>query len=51
MASYLTLALSHLLASRAIVEDMVKRKRLDMEFRRLMKGKTISDVFERTTLR
>ncbi|KAI9552029.1 hypothetical protein GHT06_022366 [Daphnia sinensis] len=51
MASYITLALSHLLASRAIVEDTEKRKRLDMEFRRLMKGKTISDVFERATLR
>lgn len=51
MASYLTLALSHLLASRAIVEDTEKRKLLDTEFRRLMKNKTISDVFDRATLR
>ncbi|XP_046445184.1 uncharacterized protein LOC124194846 [Daphnia pulex] len=51
MASYMTLALSHLLASRAIIEDTKKQKRLDKEFRRLIKDKTIKEIFDRTTLR
>jgi hypothetical protein len=51
MASYMTLALSHLLASRAIIEDKKKQKRLDKEFRRLIKDKTIKEIFHRTALR
>ena len=50
MASYLTLALSHMLASRAIIEDTDKQQRLEDEFRRLMEGKTIRDVFVNATL-
>jgi hypothetical protein len=51
MASYMTLALSHLLASRAIIEDKKKQKRLDKEFRRLIKDKTIKEIFDRAALR
>ncbi len=51
MASYLTLALSHMLASRAIIEDKDKQKRLEAEFHRLMKGKRIQDVFVKATLK
>ena len=50
MASYLTLALSHMLASRAIIENTDKQQRLEDEFRRLMEGKTIRDVFVNATL-
>lgn len=51
MASYLTLALSHLLSSRAIIEDTKKRRDLDNEFRRLMEGKTIQSMFYQAALR
>ena len=51
MASYMTLALSHLLASRAIIEDTKKQKRLDKEFRHLIQGKTIQEIFDRAALR
>ena len=51
MASYLTLALSHLLASKAIIENKEKQERLSTEFRRLIQGITIQEIFDRTTLR
>lgn len=51
MASYLTLALSHLLASRSIIENTDKRQRLDDEFHRILKGKTIQHVFQQAALR
>lgn len=51
MASYLTLALSHLLASRAIIEDTNKRNLLNNEFRRLTEGKTIQSIFHQAALR
>ncbi|XP_046631250.1 uncharacterized protein LOC124311039 isoform X2 [Daphnia pulicaria] len=50
MASYLALALSHLLASRAIMEDMEKQTRLNNEFRRLTQNLTTKEIFDRTTL-
>lgn len=51
MASYLTLALSHLLASRSIIENTNKRKLLDAEFQRLARGETIQSIFEKAALR
>ena len=51
MASYLTLALSHLLASKAIIEIKEKQERLNTEFRRLIQGITIQEIFDRTALR
>lgn len=51
MASYLSLSLSHLLASRSIIEDSEKRQLLDEEFNRLMKGKNIQSIFDNATLK
>ena len=49
--SYLTFALSHLLASKAIIENKEKQERLNTEFRRLIQGITIQEIFDRTALR
>lgn len=51
MGSYLALALSPLLASHALQENKERRALIENEFRRLLKGRTIQEVFHKAALR
>lgn len=51
VASYIALALSPLLASHGLQEDRRMRDELEKEYRSFVNGSTISQVFEKATLR
>jgi len=51
LASYLALALSPHLASHRLKDDNQRRKELELDYRRLMKNRTMQEVFDKTILK
>ena len=51
LASYIALALSPHLASHGLQQDTRMRQELELDYRRLMEGRTIQDVFEKAALK
>jgi len=51
LASYLALALSPHLASHRLQEDNRKRQQLEQDYSRLMKNRTMYEVFDKAILK